>query len=50
MENAVLFLGTGGDSFVIGKQMRHSGGFVIQQDDLQFQIDPGPGALVRANE
>ena len=50
MASRITFLGTAGDSFTIGKQLRASGGFVIQQDDLQFQIDPGPGALVRANE
>jgi len=50
MASRIFFLGTGGDAFVIGKQIRASGGFIIQQDDIQLQIDPGPGALVRANE
>ena len=50
MVSRIFFLGTGGDSFVIGKQIRASGGFVIQQDELQFYIDPGPGSLIRANE
>ena len=50
MTSKITFLGTAGDSFTIGKQLRSSGGFVISQDDLQFQIDPGPGALVKANE
>lgn len=46
----IIFLGTGGDSFVIGKQIRASGGIIIQIEDSQFHIDPGPGALVRATE
>jgi len=46
----IVFLGTGGDSYVVGKQMRASGGIVLQIDDDQFHIDPGPGALVMAKE
>jgi ribonuclease BN (tRNA processing enzyme) len=50
MENKITFLGTGGDAFVIGKQIRASGGIILQTEGLQFHIDPGPGALVRAAE
>lgn len=50
MENSVLFLGTGGDSLVVGKQMRASGGIVLELDGNQFVLDPGPGCLVRARQ
>ncbi|MBT4824877.1 hypothetical protein HN695_01345 [Candidatus Woesearchaeota archaeon] len=46
----IVFLGTGGDSIVVGKQIRGSGGIIVQVDDSQFHIDPGPGALVKAAE
>jgi len=46
----LVFLGTGGDSYVVGKQLRASGGFVLQVDENQFHIDPGPNALQRAKE
>jgi ribonuclease BN (tRNA processing enzyme) len=48
MVSKIIFLGTGGDSFVIGKQIRAAGGIILQVDDLQFHIDPGPGALINA--
>lgn len=48
MESNIIFLGTGGDAFVVGKQLRASGGIILQIGELQFHIDPGPGALVRA--
>ncbi len=48
MASKIIFLGTGGDSFVIGKQIRAAGGIILQVDDLQFHIDPGPGALINA--
>lgn len=48
MEARILFLGTGGDIAVTSKQTRASGGIIIQVDDCQFHIDPGPGALVQA--
>jgi ribonuclease BN (tRNA processing enzyme) len=44
----IIFLGTGGDALVVGKQLRASGGFILQINENQFHIDPGPGALVRA--
>jgi ribonuclease BN (tRNA processing enzyme) len=46
----IIFLGTGGDSYVVGKQLRASGGIVLQVNDDQFHVDPGPGALVMAKE
>ncbi|MFH1915802.1 MAG: hypothetical protein ABIJ21_00925 [Nanoarchaeota archaeon] len=46
----LIFLGTGGDALVVGKQERASGGIVIQGNSSQMHIDPGPGALVRARE
>lgn len=48
MQARLLFLGTGGDSFVVGKQLRSSGGIIINVDTSQFHIDPGPGSLVMA--
>lgn len=48
MEAKILFLGTGGDIAVTSKQTRASGGIIIQVDECQFHIDPGPGALVQA--
>lgn len=44
----LIFLGTGGDSIVVGKQMRASGGIVLQTETSQLHIDPGPGSLVMA--
>lgn len=32
------------------RQLRASGGIILQAGELQFHIDPGPGALVRAKE
>lgn len=48
MVSSIIFLGTGGDHYVYGKQYRASAGIVVQVDDTQFHIDPGPGTLVRA--
>ena len=48
MESKILFLGTGSEIAVTGKQTRASGGIIIKTEDCQFHIDPGPGALVRA--
>ena len=48
MNSRILFLGTGGDIFLIGKQHRASGGMVINYEKNQFHIDPGPGTLVMA--
>ena len=50
MENLILFLGTGGDSIVVGKQIRASGGMVLELEGNQFLLDPGPGCLARAKQ
>ncbi len=46
----LIFLGTAGDSSVTSRQLRASGGFILQTGDMQVHIDPGPGALARAKE
>jgi len=46
----IVFLGTAGSSAVVTKQLRASGGIILQVEDLQFHIDPGPGALIKAKE
>ncbi len=47
---SIVFLGTAGSSAVVSKQLRASGGIILQVEDLQFHLDPGPGALNRAKE
>jgi len=47
-DSRILFLGTSGDTFVTGKQLRSSGGIIFSYGDDQFHIDPGPGALTMA--
>ncbi len=44
----VLFLGSGGARFVVARQLRASGGMWFRFGATQVQVDPGPGALVRA--
>ncbi len=44
----IIFLGTAGDSAVVSRQLRNSGGIIVQVGDLQFHLDPGPGALCNA--
>jgi ribonuclease BN (tRNA processing enzyme) len=46
----IIFLGSGAGSSVVGKQIRASGGIIIQVNNDQFHIDPGPGSLVKARE
>ncbi len=46
----ITFLGTAGSSAVASKQLRSSGGIVLEVEDLQFHIDPGPGSLLKAKE
>jgi len=47
---SILFLGTAGSSAVVTKQLRSSGGIILCVEDLQFLIDPGPGAITKARE
>jgi len=49
-ESNIIFLGTGQGSIVASKQLRGSGGIVLQVFGNQFLIDPGTGCLVRAGE
>jgi len=50
MTSKILFLGTGGDAFVVGKQLLGSGGIIVQFEQTQLHIDPGPASLLRARE
>ena len=50
ISSAIIFLGTGGDSYVVGKQIRASGGIILQINENQFHIDPGPSSLMMARE
>ncbi|MFH1399291.1 MAG: MBL fold metallo-hydrolase [Candidatus Woesearchaeota archaeon] len=45
MQQNIIFLGTGQGSQVVGKQLRASGGIVIQSGEHQLHLDPGPGSL-----
>ncbi|MBW2992191.1 hypothetical protein KY345_03160 [Candidatus Woesearchaeota archaeon] len=47
MQSTLIFLGTGGDSFTVGRQSHGSGGILIFNDDVKLHIDPGPGTLNR---
>lgn len=49
-EGKIIFLGTGGDVIVVGKHIRSAGGIIIQSDENQIHIDPGPGSLAKARE
>jgi len=49
LPNFIKFLGTAGARFVVLKQLRASGGFILNLDDVRIHIDPGPGAIVRLN-
>jgi phosphoribosyl 1,2-cyclic phosphodiesterase len=46
--NFIKFLGTAGARFAVTRQIRASGGMWFCLDGIQFMVDPGPGALVRA--
>ena len=48
--SSIIFLGTAGDSFVVGRQLRNSGGIVLNVGENQFHIDPGPGSLQFARQ
>jgi phosphoribosyl 1,2-cyclic phosphodiesterase len=46
----LTFLGTGGGRFAVIRQVRASGGWVLDMDGELLHIDPGPGTLVRAKQ
>ncbi len=48
--SAIIFLGTAGTSLVASKQLRASGGLILQLEGIQFHLDPGPGALLKGRE
>ena len=48
--SAIIFLGTAGSSAVMNRQLRASGGIILQMEEMQFHLDPGPGALNKAKE
>ncbi|MEK6950137.1 MAG: MBL fold metallo-hydrolase [Nanoarchaeota archaeon] len=48
--SSILFLGTAGTSIVASRQLRASGGVILQLEDIQFHLDPGPGALLKGKE
>ncbi len=50
MEDRILFLGTGGDIIIVGKQVLGAGGIILDVEGMQFHIDPGPGALTAAKQ
>ncbi|MBW2990063.1 hypothetical protein KY358_07145 [Candidatus Woesearchaeota archaeon] len=45
---SITFLGTGQGSFVVGRNILSSGGFILQVDENQFHVDPGPNSLKNA--
>lgn len=49
MESRITFLGTGTGGAVT-QHHRNAGGIVIESDNFQFVLDPGPGALTAARE
>jgi ribonuclease BN (tRNA processing enzyme) len=50
MKPRIIFLGTGQGPEVVGKQLRASGGIVIQTGEHQLHIDPGPCSLSMGKE
>lgn len=50
MSSKIIFLGTAGDSIVTSKQLRASGGIILDIDENYFHLNPGPGTLVRAQQ
>lgn len=46
MKPRIVFLGTGQGPFVVGRQIRSSGGIVVQSYEQQIHIDPGPSSLL----
>lgn len=48
VNGSITLLGTGGDSFVVGRQLRSAGGIIVRSGETQLHIDPGPGSLSAA--
>ena len=46
----ISFLGTGGGRFVVLNQLLTTGGFIIKSGNIKLLVDPGPGALIRAQQ
>ncbi|SHE65296.1 MBL fold metallo-hydrolase [Desulforamulus putei] len=46
----VTFLGTGGNPEAVFSQIPRTAGFVLAVNGLRLYVDPGPGAVVRAQE
>lgn len=46
----LTFVGTGGGRFTMIKQLRRTGGMHLTHNGFSMYIDPGPGALVHAQE
>lgn len=44
------FLGTGGGRYVTGMQRRKTSGIIVETEETQIHVDPGPGALVESHE
>ena len=47
---AITFLGTGGNPEAVFSQIPRTAGFYLEVDGLRLYVDPGPGAVVRAQE
>ncbi len=43
----IKFLGTAGARFVVARQLRASGGLLVEEGKTSIIVDPGPGAIVR---
>lgn len=48
MESRIIFLGTAGDSFVLNRQKRTAAGIVLQHNNTQIHLNPGPNATLQA--
>ena len=46
----IIFLGTAGGNEAVLKQMRSSGGILLNLGSYQAHLDPGPGALSKLVE
>lgn len=46
----INFLGTGGGRYATGEQVRRTGGIVVETEETQIHLDPGPGGLVLNHE